>query len=89
MLRRILNAAAESGYRVRLTFDDGDTVCVDFGPVAAGGGIFTPLGDPDFFSQVRVEEGGRVLAWPGELEFCADALWLQTHAAPEKVLEHV
>ena len=24
---------------------------------------------------------GRVLAWPGELEFDADALWFETHPA--------
>jgi hypothetical protein len=27
-----------------------------------------------------VGEGGRYIEWPGELDFCADALWLQEHA---------
>jgi len=45
----------------------------------AGRGVFAPLADPVFFARVRVGEGGRSLEWPGELDFCADALWFKTH----------
>jgi hypothetical protein len=37
------------------------------------------LGDRDFFSQVKLDEGGRYIEWPGGLDFCADALWFEAH----------
>jgi len=80
MLKRITKASPQPGYRVELTFEDGEVVIADFNSVTRRGGVFVPMANPEFFSQVRVEEGGRVLSWPGDLEFCADALWLETKA---------
>jgi hypothetical protein len=57
-----------------LIYADGDRVLVDFRPVIAEGSLFTQLDDPDFFGAVRVAPNGRSVSWPGDLEFCADAL---------------
>ena len=62
------------GTRVRLTYEGGDVVEVDFASVIAKGGVFATLADPAFFSQVFVGHNGRALCWPGVLEFCADAI---------------
>ena len=37
--------------------------------------------DPAVFTQVHVGERGRSLEWPGEIDFCADALWFEIHPA--------
>jgi hypothetical protein len=51
-----------------------------------GKGVFAAFSDPAFFAQARVGEGGRSLEWPGERDFCADALWFKAHPedAPEQ-----
>src|ERR1035437_1566638 len=46
-----------------------------------GKGVFAAFADPAFFVQVSVGERGRSLEWPGEIDFCADALWFETHPA--------
>ena len=43
----------------------------------AGKGVFAPWTDHSFFRQARLGQGGRTLTWPGELDVCADALWLR------------
>ena len=68
---------AQEDYKIRLEYQDGVTVIVDFSPVIQEGGIFSTLADPDFFKQVRLGDRRRSIIWPGELDFCADALRLE------------
>jgi len=74
-------AVAQPGCKVHLTFSDGVSGEVDFAPVAERGGVFAKLSDPRLFSQVRIGERGRSLEWPDDLDFCADALWLDCRKA--------
>ena len=69
---------------VRLAWQDGSVTRADFAALA-GSGVFAAFDDPAFFVRVEVADGGRILAWPGELEFDADALWFEAHPedAPE------
>lgn len=70
-------------YRVWLQFDDGVEGEADFAS-HAGQGVFVPWTNYAFFRQAALGEGGRTLTWPGELDFCADALWLKvTGKRPE------
>ena len=49
--------------------------------------MFAPWADYGFFRRAMIGEHGRTLTWPGELDFCADALWLQvTGRKPEDLL---
>jgi Protein of unknown function (DUF2442) len=41
--------------------------------------VFAALADPEAFAQIRIGERGRSLEWPGEIDFCADALWFEAH----------
>ena len=66
------------GHAVKLTWANGETTVNDFRHLV-GKGVFAAFSDPRFFAQVRVGEGGRSLEWPGDLDFCADALWFETH----------
>lgn len=72
---RIERAANLGELKLALVFDDGRIVLVDMAKTAKKGGVFAKLKDPKYFSRVRPIRSGRALAWPGELEFCADALY--------------
>jgi len=80
----IIAAEADpTGHTVKLTWANGETTVNSFRRLV-GKGVFAAFSDPEFFAQVRVGEGGRSLEWPGERDFCADALWFEAH--PEDAL---
>jgi hypothetical protein len=87
VLDNIITAAAPdpASHTVALTWANGETTVSSFRHVV-GKGVFAAFSDPAFFAQARVGEGGRSLEWPGELDFCADALWFEAHPedAPEE-----
>lgn len=60
---------------IELYWADDVASTVDFGPVIAQGGVFTPLADESFFEQASLDGRGRVVSWPGDLDVCADALF--------------
>lgn len=33
--------------------------------------------DPAIFAHFQIERGGRALVWPGDVDLCADALYLE------------
>jgi hypothetical protein len=72
-----------ASHAVKLTWANGETTISSFRHLV-GKGVFAPFSDPEFFAQVRVSGDGRSLEWPGDLDFCADALWLEAH--PEEAL---
>ncbi|MCC6573043.1 MAG: DUF2442 domain-containing protein [Planctomycetes bacterium] len=76
MLYRISKVEVLPKTCLRLVYDDGVAVVVDFKPIIAEGGEFKKLADSKFFKQVKVDERGRSLVWPDELDFCADSLRL-------------
>lgn len=75
-IHRIIQAKSVGQYELELAFDDGSHGAVDFEPVIREGGVYAPLADADVFRKFSVNQNGRVLAWPGEVEFCADSLWM-------------
>jgi hypothetical protein len=77
-MHRITEAQPLDGHRVRLRFDDGSEGVVDFGPLAARGGIYAGLALAP--RAVSIGPRGRSLEWPspeGTVDFCADALRLE------------
>ena len=81
VMRTIVQAIPLSEYKVSLIYSDGESVIVEFEPLIAMGGVYSALSDPGYFAQVSVGEHGRYIQWPGELNFCADALWLDAHSS--------
>ena len=63
-------------HTVTLTWANGATTVNRFDRLV-GKGVFAAFVDPAFFARVSVGERGRSLEWPGELDFCADALWFE------------
>ena len=87
VLDNIIAAAAPdpATHTVALTWGNGERTVSSFRHLV-GKGVFTAFSDPAFFARAAVGEGGRSLEWPGDLDFCADALWLEAHPedAPEE-----
>ena len=86
VLDNIINDAVAdpTTYTVSVTWANGETTVNQFAHLL-GKGVFAAMSDPSVFALVRVGERGRSLEWPGEIDFCADALWFETHPvdAPE------
>ncbi len=81
----IVTAVADPDtHAVALTWANGATTVSRFRHLV-GRGVFAAFTNPAFFAQTRVGERGRSLDWPGEIDFCADALWFEAHPedAPE------
>lgn len=75
-MKTITHLKVLDGYRVWLRFDDGVEGEADFSP-HAGHGVFAAWNDYAVFQRAALADQGRALEWPGEIDFCADALWLQ------------
>ena len=75
----IVRAEADPAtYSVKLTWANGQETVNHFAHLV-GRGVFAAFSDPKFFAKARVGKRGRSLEWPGELDFCADALWFDAH----------
>ena len=75
----ILSATADPvTFSVALTWVNGATTTANFRDII-GKGIGVALADPALFAKVQVGDRGRSLEWPGDIDFCADALWFEAH----------
>ncbi len=81
---RITEAVPREEYKLFLRFEDGVAGEVDLSALA-GRGVFATWRQPGVFERVAVTEGGAV-EWPGELDLCPDALYMQlTGLSPDEV----
>jgi hypothetical protein len=72
---KIIDAKPVDRFHVFLRFDDGACGTVDLSRFA-GRGVFRAWEQEGAFEQVSVSPVG-ALQWPGDLDLCADALYLQ------------
>ena len=72
---KITEAKPVTNYQVFLRFDDGTSGTVDLSRFA-GQGIFRAWKIPGVFEQLSISRAG-ALQWPGDLDLCPDALYLQ------------
>jgi len=70
----VVDAEYLSGYKVRLTFEDGTQKVVDLEPYLEGE-IFEPLRDPEYFKQVRFNPETETIEWPNGADFSPDFLY--------------
>lgn len=74
-MKQIVKAIPARGYRISLTFDDGISGVVDLSNFVDHG-VFSAWKDYEFFERVHINSSGS-LEWPGDLDLCADALYLR------------
>ena len=85
---KITEAIPRPGHKLFLRFDDDVAGEVDLSGLA-GRGVFAKWQEAGVFERVCVTEMGAV-EWPGELDLCPDALYLQlTGKAPEAVFPNL
>ena len=60
----VISVEQTGPYRLRLRFDDGVEGEIDVQSTTAFEGVFEPLNDPGFFSQVRVDDDAGTIVWP-------------------------
>jgi hypothetical protein len=64
-----------SHYQLRLTFSDGLVGDVDLSHLEHRDGVFTPLHDPAFFAQVRVDPEIGTITWPNGADLAPEVLY--------------
>jgi hypothetical protein len=75
-VKHILAIETLPNHKLKLRYDDGVEGVVDLG-AEVGKGVFAAWQDPQHFAAVKIQHGGRSLEWPGEIDLCADALYLE------------
>jgi hypothetical protein len=75
-IHRIVRVVPLPPLNLIVQFDDGRVVMADLSGVAERGGIFERLRDDSYFKRAKTTNGGRAVAWPNGLDFCADALYV-------------
>lgn len=87
-MKKIVSVRVLEDYRVWLRFDDGVEGIADLSELV-GRGVFAAWRDYAFFRRAFVADYGS-LTWPGELDLCPDALWLQiTRKQPEDLFPNL
>lgn len=76
-MRKIVAIEALPGFRLKLTYAGGRAIEIDFASKIQKGTVTGPLADPEIFKRVKIAPSGRAIEWPGEVDFCADALWFE------------
>ena len=71
----ITKATVLDGYKIELTFDDGERGVVDLSR-HSGRGVFAAWNDRNVFRSVRIGPCGE-LVWGEDIDLCPDALYLE------------
>ena len=72
---RVIGVRPRTGYRLEITFANGETGTYDCRSLLTFG-VFQELQDVSYFRQARAE-GGTVV-WPHEQDVCPDTLYLES-----------
>ena len=74
-MMRVVDAATLDGYRLRVTFDNGEVKTVDVGPFLSGdGSMVRPLREDDALFRAAWADGGTVI-WPNGFDLDPDVLY--------------
>ena len=82
MLHDVVSALYKGGYRIELTFDNGERGVVDFSPYLQRGGVFKRFRDVSFFREFRVDPELGTLTWADEIDVAPETLYAQATGSP-------
>ena len=87
-MKKIVAFDVLENYRIHLRFEDGVEGTVDLSRLV-GQGVFVAWRDYAFFRRAFLAAQG-ALTWPGELDLCPDALYLEmTGKRPEDLFPNL
>lgn len=72
-IAQVIEVRTLGSHRLHLCFDDGAEGDLDMSE-ETWDGVFAPLGDPDFFDKVRVDEELGTIVWPNGADIAPDSL---------------
>ena len=75
MLKDIVFVSPLEGYRLSIRYEDGVEGIVDLGSILSFRGVFAPLKDPEYFSQVQVDPELGTVSWPNGADLDPDVLY--------------
>jgi len=64
MLPNVVFVTQTGPFRLRIRFDDGAEGEIDIKKMTTFEGVFEPLANPQYFSQVRVDPEAGTIVWP-------------------------
>lgn len=73
---RVVSVRPLADYQLALTFDNGEHKTFDAKPLLDYP-AFKPLRQETFFRTVSVQFG--TICWPGDIDYCPDTLYQQSH----------
>ena len=82
MLHDMVFATYKGGYRIEITFENGEHGVVNFSPYLQRGGVFAKFRDLGFFREFRVNAELGTLTWADEIEVAPETLYAQATGAP-------
>ena len=82
MLKDVVSVQPLPEYRLRVTFDDGVQGVVNVREMVQFTGVFEPLRDPAFFTQVRVNPELGTVYWPNDADLDSDVLYAKVTGVP-------
>jgi len=65
---RVVSFEKIAPFNLKVTFDDGTSQVIDFGPFLKGD-LYGPLKDPTLFDQVQIDPEVHTLVWPNGADF--------------------
>ena len=74
MLRDVVTIQPLPEYRLSITFDDGVQGVVNVREMVQFTGVFQPLRDPAFFTQVKVNRELGTVYWPNDADLDSDGI---------------
>ena len=75
MLKDIVFVSPLDDHRLRIRYEDGVEGVIDLKTVISFRGVFAPLRDPSYFSQVRVDPELGTISWPNGADLDPDVLY--------------
>lgn len=82
MLRDVVAVQPLPEYRLRVAFDDGTQGEVNVREMVPFTGVFEPLQNPAFFSQVKVNAELGTVSWPNDADLDSDVLYAKVTGVP-------
>lgn len=80
MLVDVIDAHYVGDYRLHIVFEDGMHGIVDLESCVHEGGVFAPLANPEYFSQVTVDRKLGTIVWPNGADVAPEFLYKSLQA---------